>query len=691
MSLSARLSRDRPPFGPQDVFAGKYVIRRVLGEGGMAVVYAAVDTSCNRQVAIKVLRPSVARGRVVSSARMQQEASTAVQLHERTQYVVDVLTAGVERGLPYYVMERLRGTTLRQSLDSKRARNQRLEIIEVTGTLIHIATALAFAHQMGIVHRDVKPENVYLADHRDTSVTKLLDFGISKLLADERSSARRREFSGSRPYASPEQLDGQAPTPADDVFALGLIMFEMLTFALPHDRQNPRLSVAETALNSLAAIPPIRSLRQDVPPRLDILMRSCLAYEGRQRPTALDVAHVLRSIELEFEQNLLGVKDAVNVITDVSGPPIEVLAQRLLSARDDLGLPARVEGSQPVDLLASTDPPQEESNPRHPSVRSEVFFWDHVRPVSPVPAAPPGPPPGEHDVSIESPPVAPQPVLVLGASPDAQTANPGGSRKITLRMSAPPQEQNAALAPMETPARPVGDATPKRPDIHSSKRIETAKVYADPEGVDALLLPLALPSNPRNLEGLSQPNHPSSNAITGGSESEPHGATPGVSPAVAEGTAGAFGSETRPETAPSSSRRRSAMVALGACAVIGLVGAGVVARAYIPSTSAVPPRTSTFQITSAPPPPLSETILQPAVPTVSTVEAPQSSAPSVPARGSPPAHRTPPHRPASPINTDVLLPDGPGEPQPSASASATPPKGIVAPSTSLDPEFKTSF
>jgi serine/threonine-protein kinase len=335
---------DRPPYLPHDTLAGKYRVRRILGEGGMAVVYAAIDTTCDRQVAIKVLRPRVAARRSLSSAHLQREAATVVRLLDRTPHVAEVLTAGItddEHRLPYYVMERLFGETLRAGIEEKRAQQHPFEILEVATTVIEIATPLAHAHQMGIVHRDVKPENVFLAEQRDGArIVKLIDFGLSALVDgdDEPRASGPRVFSGSRQYASPEQLDGRGTTPASDVYSLGLILYEMLTLKLPHDRHNPALSPEKTALNVLEMpLGDLRKLRADIPPRLEAILENCLEHDPELRPTALQVASRLRDVKRAFEHDLLG-SEAV-AATDVTGPPVEVLLQRLDTATSDPGAP----------------------------------------------------------------------------------------------------------------------------------------------------------------------------------------------------------------------------------------------------------------------------------------------------------------------------------------------------------------
>ncbi len=378
--MPPQASRDRPPYEPSTLFAGKYAIRRILGEGGMAVVYSAVDTSCDRQVAIKVLRPSAAAHRHLSSGRVQREAATVVKLHERTPHVVEVLTAGVsedQHRLPYYVMERLYGTTLREGIEAKRRAGQPFDYIEVASTVTEIAVALAYAHDMGIVHRDIKPENVFIAEQRDRSyMIKLLDFGVAALLADEDGPpASRRAFSGSRQYASPEQLDGQPPAPACDVYAMGLILFEMLTFSLPHDRSNRALIVPETALNVLRdPMPNVKKLRPDIPPRLENLVRDCLQYEPAQRLNALQVANNLRFIKQVLEGKLVGINETQ--ATDVSGPPTGMGMRFGDSFRGTTQAPVqRMGGTVPVDPNASTDPGAQAGGA---PADHEVFFMNRV-------------------------------------------------------------------------------------------------------------------------------------------------------------------------------------------------------------------------------------------------------------------------------------------------------------------------
>ena len=341
----------------------------------------------------------------------------------------EVLTAGVTddaHHLPYVVMERLYGATLRAGIEEKRAQKRPFEIIEIASTVTEIAMPLAHAHEMGIVHRDVKPENVFLAEQRDSAyIVKLLDFGIAALVDEDPAAKRSRVFSGSRQYASPEQLDGRATTPASDVYSLGLILYEMLTFTLPHDRHDMALGVAQTAFNALKMpLLPLNTLRDDVPPRLEALVENCLEYRPDARPTALQVASKLRDVKRALERNLLG-NDEVNV-TDVTGPPAAVLMQRLDNATgDDMPPgPQRFGANRPVNLLAATQPPGAPVTAKMP-VDHEVFFMnpvvdgarerDKTDPMPQMFVAPDPPPPPAPDA------IAPQRVVMLASPGVAET------------------------------------------------------------------------------------------------------------------------------------------------------------------------------------------------------------------------------------------------------------------------------
>jgi serine/threonine-protein kinase len=372
--------KDQPPFKPNDVIDSKYRITKVLGEGGMSVVYDAVDITCDRVVAIKVIRPSAARRKAYSLAQIRREAQALVQIHEKTESVVEVLTAGIEQrhGLPFYVMERLRGSTLRQFIADQIRRRSEFTTDEIAAIGIPIALALAHAHQLGVVHRDIKPENVFMAQARDGGVgLKLLDFGICTPVPREGDEPSTVGFAGSLPYASPEQLEGERATGATDVYALGLVLFELLTLVLPHGRRSRELTPEDLALRIMAdPVPNLAVLRRDTPPRLVSLVARSLAWDPSARPKAHDLAMGLRDVKAEFLGELVG--GPVEGLTDPSGPPIEVLHAQIAAASTrvpHVAGPQVLAGQTPVGPGATTEPPSSR-RPLVPGGESddEVFF-----------------------------------------------------------------------------------------------------------------------------------------------------------------------------------------------------------------------------------------------------------------------------------------------------------------------------
>lgn len=218
-----------------DIIAGRYVLQRQLGEGGMGVVWAAHSTALGVDVALKMLRPGLAKTEAVE--RMAREARTAAQLgHPALVRVLDFGTS--ELGEPFVVMELLQGEELHQRLQ----REQRLPAADAVALLLPVIDGLGIAHEKGIVHRDIKPENIFIAAEGQRRLQpKLLDFGVAKLTQD-RAASRLTQFgtvTGSPYYLSPEQAEGQDDIDARaDIWALGVVLYEALTGSPPFEADN---------------------------------------------------------------------------------------------------------------------------------------------------------------------------------------------------------------------------------------------------------------------------------------------------------------------------------------------------------------------------------------------------------------------------------------------------------------------
>jgi tRNA A-37 threonylcarbamoyl transferase component Bud32 len=206
---------------------GRYRLEARIGAGGMATVYRALDETLQRRVAIKLMNREVASDSD-QLERFRREARAVAQLSHS--HVVGVIDAGEDDGRPYIVLEYVEGETLKERI----RRQGSLPIPEAVAYAIEIARALAAAHNCHIVHRDVKPQNV-LIDGEGTA--KVTDFGIARTLDEEALTSDGRVL-GTTDYVSPEQALGRAVTGQSDIYALGIVLYEMLTGEVPFRGEN---------------------------------------------------------------------------------------------------------------------------------------------------------------------------------------------------------------------------------------------------------------------------------------------------------------------------------------------------------------------------------------------------------------------------------------------------------------------
>jgi serine/threonine-protein kinase len=214
--------------GSSTTVAGRYVTGQLLGTGGMGEVYDAVDTRLDRPVALKRLRADLADD-VAMRRRVETEARLAARLTHPN--VVTVFDSGLEAGHPFIVMERLDGRTLRDELaegpmDPEAVRSMALQVLE----------ALAAAHGIGLIHRDVKPGNILVAGE---GTWKVADFGIATSIEDDHTLTKTGELLGSASYLAPERLEGHAATTRSDIYSLGVVMYEALTGRPPFGEGTP--------------------------------------------------------------------------------------------------------------------------------------------------------------------------------------------------------------------------------------------------------------------------------------------------------------------------------------------------------------------------------------------------------------------------------------------------------------------
>ncbi len=278
------------------VLDGRYAIRARIAEGGMGVVYRATHTALQREVAIKVLFAHDPR----SSRRLLREARAAAQVrHEHVVAIHDV--GALSDGSPFLVMELLDG----EPLDARLRREGRLEIVDAIDIATQVLSGLEAVHQAGIVHRDVKPANVFLLRGASPR-SKLLDFGISKAEGEARMTGAG-EIIGTPRYLAPEQARGVEHLDARvDLWAVGVMLYELLTGISPFD--SPSLSGVITAV-LIDQPPPVRDVRPEVSKALDRVIEIALSKEPGQRydsATAMGLA-------LARARRQAGVADATTV------------------------------------------------------------------------------------------------------------------------------------------------------------------------------------------------------------------------------------------------------------------------------------------------------------------------------------------------------------------------------------------
>ena len=252
------------------MLGGRYELRERLGAGGMADVFEGYDTRLARRVAIKILRAELPDDR--TRARFEQEARLAARFsHPNAVVVYDV---GEDGDRPYFVMELVEGTTLAHVLQDRGP----LGPVETVAILRQVLDALGAAHAEGLVHRDVKPGNVLLtSDGR----VKLADFGIAKVASDATSDLTATgQVIGTAKYLSPEQVSGRPVDARADVYAAGVMLYEMLCGEPPFTADSP---VAMAVAHQQSPVPPVRSRRRDAPTWLAAIAERALEKDPAKR------------------------------------------------------------------------------------------------------------------------------------------------------------------------------------------------------------------------------------------------------------------------------------------------------------------------------------------------------------------------------------------------------------------------
>ncbi len=286
------------------VLDDRYELVEFIGKGGMALVYRAIDRRTKHSVAVKILQPEFSKDKEFL-ARFEREAMTASKMSHHN--IVNLLDVGQEGDLRYIVMEYVQGRTLKEVIQQKGA----LPPTVAAQIGIRILSALQHAHKNGIIHRDIKPQNILV--HADGHI-KVADFGIARV-AGSNTISKADSVMGSVHYFSPEQAKGEEVTFSSDLYSVGVVLYEMLTGVPPFDGDTP---VAIALLHINGTPTPIAQLNPAVPPALERVVEKAMEKNPEKRyQSAREMAQDLQHAMQEPDGTWMGR------LPDKVSPPVE--------------------------------------------------------------------------------------------------------------------------------------------------------------------------------------------------------------------------------------------------------------------------------------------------------------------------------------------------------------------------------
>lgn len=314
---------------------GKYEVVGLLGKGGMGVVYKANDPLLGRSVAIKMMTTLDYVDNPDLLQRFYREAQSTGNLHHRN--IVTVYELGDHEGSPYLVMEYLEGETLDAVIQSNRS----LPLLDQINFILEVCDGLTYAHQRGVVHRDIKPGNIMVL--KDSGV-KIVDFGIAHI--GNRTVTRTGQLLGSLPYMSPEQISGKQVDARTDIFSLGVVFHQLLTSHLPFEGETP----AATLLKIMHERPrPVADYDPSFPSEIDEIILRALAKDREERyPSAQDLAFDLVQIRSRLQDEV--VEERLNEAERL------LSQEELVKARDKLSEVLKIDrhNTRAVELSRAT-------------------------------------------------------------------------------------------------------------------------------------------------------------------------------------------------------------------------------------------------------------------------------------------------------------------------------------------------
>jgi tRNA A-37 threonylcarbamoyl transferase component Bud32 len=375
---------------------GRYLVEGILGEGGMGIVYRGRHRVIDKKVAIKVLRGDMAKDKEITE-RFLQEARAASSIGNA--HIIDISDFGqLPDGSTYFVMEYLDGESLSAASEHQRP----MPIARLLHIAKQIAHGLGAAHLAGIVHRDLKPDNVMLINRgADRDFVKILDFGIAKVGAESKITRAGSVF-GTPHYMSPEQAAGTAVDKRTDIYAMGVILYELASGQVPFDADNFMGILTQHMYKApvpiLAIVPP----PEGVPPGLDAIIQKCLSKKPEQRYATMaalttDLEKVQQGVVPDAVPEMMSRSGGFNVPADYfrseTGMPAPVPATPMAGPRPRWGVYAGIASivaCVSVALFAMLRPTASHATPpAAPTVVVTAPPGPPVAPVASVTAAPP--------------------------------------------------------------------------------------------------------------------------------------------------------------------------------------------------------------------------------------------------------------------------------------------------------------
>ena len=337
------------------VLGGRYQLEALLGQGGMSAVYRATDPNLRRTVAIKLIHSHLAADPEFVR-RFEGEAAAVARL--RHPNIVQVYDFNHDDDVYYMVLEYVPGETLQDKLRTLNRDRRLLPLDQIMATSITLSEAVQYAHDQGMIHRDLKPANVMITPENEAV---LMDFGIAKIVGGENLTATGAMI-GTVAYMSPEQIRGQRPDHRADIYALGVILFEITSGRRPFEGD----SAPSTMMMHLTEpVPDLRQINQNIPLPLVQVIEKSLAKDPNQRyQTASELAAALRAIDLPAAAS--GINTAA--MTRLQPPAIPAIAPPLPTPSPPVT--QSTTGSQPVAPQATTTGPHTTTPPPGPPARS---------------------------------------------------------------------------------------------------------------------------------------------------------------------------------------------------------------------------------------------------------------------------------------------------------------------------------